>query len=796
MVPPTFAIPSVSFVKETALDFPFLERTGLPKGRKISKSPHSGMTKKVVIVALYALAIAVAIASIPLTGGCHVAIGILGGVALALFIQLIVLRSQKGRRAVEPTIGKIEGISSLKPENGVVFYRRQLKRMEEIAQAFDSRGRGVDDRILNQILKLVDRTKMYADYHQRQLQKLQERLSIELGETRASQVMKMDFVPQTGTSHKPLNDQRIDYIVSRAKNYFHNQETFVRLRTKLKEELGDLTILEKVIDPVDFKAFVEGHRLLGSATEKFILMAAGKIHKEEIFLQLLDKVKKAANLDLYLDEKHIEDKFEIGKVLSSLTPEEEQQRREDLRKIINQAFVVRELKEKGKLTTGDREETFLLECLGYNVSQEDSPYQNKQAIYEVIQHVVEKQLLQENYKGSLSVVKGVMQKTAIEARLNAAGICSTDQIERFQVAQKLLKDARNQLIDEAKKYSLKVPTSFPLNSDSLNLLALESHFEMYKQSVIEDFLKHMFGDSHLQEAFRQETEDFEQLIRKRVTAQMVKNADKLAKKFDKPILSKELHFFGKWGENLHSEMVQGFGDEQAVLGEGICFGLCQNLQIDGIKNPHLSLEELIRRNPIGGAQRFFQGLYAGALKTEGLHILPSEFAHKQGVEERGVFSIIHRSGMIKIFKESTPSLVETSPEVQKKIDISVNVIAQQYQLNDKDIVISSDGQFMEDLKKEIKTRDLSASQGWLRLSLSGAGHTIALRIDEKNQRVWLFDPNIGFFAFEKSEKSFTESRDQCLDCLKDVLDLYYPKTFGVQFTQLHLYKKLTSVATP
>jgi hypothetical protein len=91
-------------------------------------------------------------------------------------------------------------------------------------------------------------------------------------------------------------------------------------------------------------------------------------HVKEQYHKLLENVRQAAQRDLILDEKFIESKFEIEKVLEPLSAEEKEEQRQSLQLIINQAYVNRELRQKGKFAE-DKREVQNLKYLGYRINK-------------------------------------------------------------------------------------------------------------------------------------------------------------------------------------------------------------------------------------------------------------------------------------------------------------------------------------------------------------------------------------------------------------------------------------------
>ncbi len=201
-----------------------------------------------------------------------------------------------------------------------------------------------------------------------------------------------------------------------------------------------------------------------SETENAILQCAKAIKAEENFAELLEKVKDSAKKDLFLDDQFIEKKFHITDKLQDLPEAVRQERRDRLQNIINQAFINRELRDKGKITTGDEAEFTLLKCLGFNVADQ-SGYFEKESLYSLVRDIIINQLQQEDCKAPLTYVRDRIHACALCTRLMAAGLTEELQIEKFQVLHDKFKECKEELLILLAKYTLKLPDAFPLGEE-------------------------------------------------------------------------------------------------------------------------------------------------------------------------------------------------------------------------------------------------------------------------------------------------------------------------------------------
>lgn len=521
----------------------------------------------------------------------------------------------------------------------------------------------------------------------------------------------------------------------------------------------------------------------------------------------IEKIGNEVRDGLVSDEKEIDQK--VSKFINeiSITGNKKDEFDKKLQVAKNKAFIQRELKQKGKLVSGDTDESLLIK---YFVGKNEG---NKEQIYLEIKNEIEK-LDPKIIKISLSQIKEQIKQIALKARLHHAGIKDELQIKKFQQALPVLKDLHEKLDNFAEEK--KLPLIKGLGKDSPNFRFLEKEFDVYKNDKIQDYLKHNLTKAKLNEdqivlnAFNNKecsSEKFQEILNslkirikekiKTPESDINKAISPSNDKFQQEIKEK-VQFLNKWGGNFTNEMVQGLDNPNEALDEGICFGLCQDLQMSTLENPTISLKELSDRQISGMKElnseelkkefdkakkenrpiseqtirhskpRFLQGIHMASKKgflPENVGLLP-----KYRVKEENSFFVLDFS------KE------ETRIQSKEKIKNEYNNVKKE--LNVKhgatDIRLTEKNQLFGDLKKHIDEgveKGLwKESNGWMRIGLEGEQHTIAVRIDKERNKVWLFDPNFGYLSF--NENDFSNNKNKCLECLNELLKIHYPKTFA------------------
>ncbi|MBA3603634.1 MAG: hypothetical protein H0W50_08335 [Parachlamydiaceae bacterium] len=216
------------------------------------------------------------------------------------------------------------------------------------------------------------------------------------------------------------------------------------------------------------------------------------------FDAILKNVEDQSKTDLYLDDPSIEKKFKVASTLTPLSEKQQRHRRESLQKIINHAYLARELKQKGKLINGDDNEKNLLSALNFNV-EKNSGYEDKNLMYEVLCKIVVNQLKDESYSGfvftnPLQLIKESLKLSALKARLSVAGIKTPLQIEKFKKTLPLYISLKKELEELVEKIHLKLTENFPMKDNSIPMRFLNKVICDYKLDSIGLILKRFFGN--------------------------------------------------------------------------------------------------------------------------------------------------------------------------------------------------------------------------------------------------------------------------------------------------------------
>jgi hypothetical protein len=543
-------------------------------------------------------------------------------------------------------------------------------------------------------------------------------------------MLKRFFGPNSVISHnkpQPATENQVSPLIVNSfyKQYMLGQEKHLEaivesISSRLGKNLSEVPHNEKELDQI--LEFIDQTKL---ALNRFD--------------DLLKKVDDQSKLDLYLNEESIESKFNVADVLKPLTENQQRDRREALQKVINQAFITRELKQKGKLTNGDENERDLLQSLGFNV-EENSNYLDKDLIYGTLKNIVENQLKNESYAGPLSLFKQSLKLCALKARLNAAGINTLLQIEKFQNTTEKYIWLKNKLTEMYKTVSLVLPENFEIKKDSVIVKSLEEAFEVNKlsyrkaalhiffETIKDQFLNEYLSSKELKDLISKA--DLNKIIPRRLLIDVCKSDASLTPYID---------HYAKWGKYFQVGLIQGFGDSSEILGDGVCAGFCQRFVFNAQKIPDISPEQLAEEVHIKGRDRFFQAtLGARWDKLNGTNYKTPLMIEREGYEEKQIRTSTYD------FKE--PPLENIFPK-----------------LGDT----------------------LASSAGWVELSLQGEhGHRILVRWDTNRDCYWVLDPNEGLVCFENPQSSHQEAQKLCLDYLKDLFELHYKWLKYINLVQL------------
>ncbi len=620
--------------------------------------------------------------------------------------------------------------------------------LEKIADTLqtnrDQEIQPLSDPQLDQILQFIDRTRIALNY-QDHYHILYLELERELGPEKAQKVFQVkgliDRLPY------PISSEVIQQVVKKANNYFYNEEIF----TKLKSEGYSQDALDRIFRKLQLRDYLTGNRRLSPATQQAI---SACLKNEQTFESLLGEIEIRAQQDLVLDQQCIEKTFRFDDFLLPLSPQERQKRREDLKKIINQAYINRELKQKAKWVTGEADEKRLLAYLQFNVDDQ-SDYQNKELVYSFLETIVTAQLQTQVKTASLSLVKEVFKQCALNARLQAAGLTTPLQMAKFHMLQALFQSYKEELIRLHQTIPFRLPSNFPLPVNSLTERSLKAHFEKikiaYTYQILGNFFsyKYLIGKQFKDEKVSSKTlKAFIEGSKYRLkTHQLRMQCLDALEKPNKSSLAKKIDFYQKWGAHIQTEMIQGFDNKDEVLGGGVCWAICQRVRFFAQQYPDITPQSLAKKFKIKAQDRYHQASYGikFAIASENAFQKSKipQFIQKAKFEERKIFECLYKAN-----------------------EDALNAYFNSHQ----------------DL--------LTQSCGWIELGLilknqsNLSGHALLVRLDPIKNRYWIIDPNIGFFCFENSGIPPQEAQKECLNCLKDLISTFYPTIFQLSGNQI------------
>lgn len=668
-----------------------------------------------------------------------------GGLVIGLIALAILLKKDK------PSAPLIQTRETVEEQTSADFIQKQESHLVEATQTLETilntgEPKNLTDQQLNQFLHIVDHARLTVT-RQKQFESLLSSLEKELGAEQAQQIWQVPglMIPETQEPSYILSDDQIIYFVQKAKNYFHNQKCIQEMRLELSKEGVSPYTLNQVFSHPTLSEYLTGTKALNPEIKTKFLDMARAVQAQENFDHLAIEITQLANQDLILDESLIEKKFNIEEVLKPLSESEQQGRREKLQQIINRAYLNRELKQKGKMVTGSQQEAQLLSYWGYHLNK--TAYQDKEQVYATLNQIVQEQLREDQIQGSLSVIRRALKTCALKARLKMVNLTEDGQIAKFQTALNFLEQQTNEMKIAVQDVQMTFPQSFNNHELSLARKMIEECFEILKESEINTMIARFFKAGPLKQKFNDTdvTESTFQEFLSRNQAKLDRQVLKQAcQKIEKhPQIQKDLAFYNKWGRFMQKEMIQGYLDSNEVLGEGACWALCYKLLMIAQKNPDLTPEEFAQHVKITPIDRFRQGIHlVGQRQAKiSMRTLPKDFLVKEGFN-------------------------------QDELAFSLDYDSQENGLDRQCSSISS---------------KLNQSQGCLRFHLmmeGGASHAIAIRLDQNREKGWVFDPNLGFFAFEEAGLKFEDLQKRCMEFIKDLTEYSYPSTYQIQSFQM------------
>lgn len=744
--------------------------TSAPYPETIKPSRYGNLgaiVKRVAIVGALALAISGAAVATAMTLGMDWVVfasaGGFGGMILGLFLSRQRPKANQGPQTYCPSsqpinpqpIKTITDITHALKKEFVQANEQKVQQLVgilELQENIESKGTHLNDQQLDQVLELVDETKtnVTAQY---QIDQLRTRLAKKFSQAKADEVFQHAEIFPQGLMHDKhlISNKMIDHMFDLAVNFVKNQEAIARLKSKIEPE-----VLDKVFIKLDLKEVLKGQRQLGSETEQAILDCAKAVQAEDEFDQLIEAVKESAKKDLYLDDQFIEKHYHVAEKLQHLQNEEiRKARRAQLQAIINQAYCVREMKNKGKLTSGDKDEVSLLGYFGHKVNNE-SAYFDKDSLYVMVKEIIHNQLHIEKCTAPLQHVREMIRMIAVRTRLKTAGLSTELQMDKFMAAHTCLKQVKESLQELQDECKLDLPADFPLNGKSLNLQRLNEEFDDEKEHAVTNMILGLiFKDSAIVNGFKSEElslnefkTDFNHKKLLDENIDPVALQQKWSNVQNKSYFQKQIAFFKAWGSYLKAEMVQGLNDQNEVLGNGVCWGISQRVRLKVQEKPDLSVEEFAKVFQIGSQDRFLQGN----------HAMDVSFSKGNGTLPK---NILKESGYTK-----------------------------------EELIVKIEGDkikgFTDDLKRILKVRLeketvwMHNSNGWATffVRMPEGGHATLMRMDWTTGRIWFADSNIGYFVFEEKDVSFDDTQKLFFSFLNDLISLNYPETYKIELHKL------------
>jgi hypothetical protein len=321
------------------------------------------------------------------------------------------------------------------------------------------------------------------------------------------------------------------------------------------------------------------------------------------------------------------------------------------------------------------------------------------------------------------------------------------QIKKFQFAYQTLKEIRKKFNDC--QIPLIFPENFPFSHDSIIARSLNQTFSLVRENFTHHSIGNFFETIELKKYFRDNSSliEFETFLleqEKRIDYHSFSQS--LRKIQQTPANLQEIQFYQRWGKHIRVQMVQGLEDANQILGEGICWGLCQRICLEGADYPHISPEEFAKKITITQKDRFLQSIHSYGTRSN----IPESFLLPE--------QVLQREGI-----DSDSTIFELNWDKEQNV-----------------------------LKGWLESNfeQLGESFGWFRLSLKmetalqqSLGHVICIRFDTLNHCYWLVDPNIGFLTFEGANLPPRTAQENALSFFKELIQYYYSSTTQIHGTQ-------------
>lgn len=392
-------------------------------------------------------------------------------------------------------------------------------------------------------------------------------------------------------------------------------------------------------------------------------------------------------------------------------------------------------------------EEVVLGYLGYKMS--NPAYQDKEAMHLAFKKMINTQLKPEHLTRSNASFRQLLEDYALRSRLQAVEMTNELQVAKFKHALSLVQNTAKQLEETAKEASLTLPPSISPEIAPLAIQYLNEMFQQLKSQEIRKTLSNVFSLKIKDHFFDSNVDaiSFEKDISKHVLSKGEKAKDFLQKRCEKAkqneTVIQYMNLYAKWVPYLKAEMIQGFINSNEILDKGVCYALCFRL----LEELQLKPEEEGEKPSIQAIDRFRQALYK--LKNQ-LNKTDKDIVREMPKEwlDRSVFQ-----------KEQTLFDMVYDPE---ELD------------------------FNKRLTSSKAVEGLKESNGWMAITMTmeNGGHAVLMRLDQDRQKAWIFDPNMGLLCFEGDGKGFDQARSECLECFKNMCNVFYPTMYHIKVSQL------------
>lgn len=469
-------------------------------------------------------------------------------------------------------------------------------------------------------------------------------------------------------------------------------------------------------------------------------------HRKEISQKLKEIEPKNSNeieIDLILAIRNIAEEIRKSPIIDDRTINEkiagffdllnaegmeqtvQEEKSAELRSAIQQVLVARGLREKGFIVGNNLREIELLEKLGFKIDKL-SPYRDSDLLYHIIVHVADAELSKckdADIQTSKDPIKLRIKEIALRERLKTIEI-EGNKVQKFQAILDF-----DQVETEQGKANIKniEPDLSGINIDQGRYpriyKTLREQFMIVNETFLDMYVTKYISSALVKQYFR--NENFSTV---RFQDNLKKNFENSRRKFRKDIedsaklkepsnmLYPLLNFFDKWASCLKHEVFQGINDLNDVLGDGVCYAFNLRIENESQLNPQLNAKELSEVD-ITKNDRANQAHY-----------------QLERVETRDVKSL--------------------GTTIHDRINYDVA------DFNDKVAALRP---------------QLDKTLGWFDLVIqtNTAAHAISMRIDEKNNKIWLLDANVGLFEFNTDESNFEYNVNSLMACYHELMKVYY-----------------------